>query len=125
MSKKIMFTIGAILLIIIAFVGGYWVGRNNSNTKMNNSTTFYATIKEIKDNSLLVSGLEINDINSRGDFSFSIEDATILEWRHSPITVEDLEVGDTISVTYGGVILETYPAIIKGLIKIQLLEDEK
>lgn len=60
-------------------------------------TTFYATIEEIRDNYLMVSGLKINDINSRGEFFFTIDDKT--QWRHTEITLTDLKVGNMVCIT--------------------------
>ena len=53
-------------------------------------TTFYAVIEEIRENRLLVQGLEINDINGRGTFELAVGDKTELIWRGVPITVKDL-----------------------------------
>ncbi len=85
--------------------------------------TFYAVITEIRDDSYLVDGLEVNDVNFRDEFSFSISPETILEWRGVPITPEDLEVGDTISISFPGYVLEIYPAIIPEVDAIRLLDD--
>ena len=49
---------------------------------------------------------------------------TELEWRNTKINVTDLNVGDNISITFTGEILDSYPAQIKDVVKIQLLDDE-
>ena len=41
------------------------------------------------------------------------------------IGLSDLEVGDNISITFDGEILDTYPAQINDVIRIILLDDEK
>ncbi|MBR4102142.1 MAG: hypothetical protein IKK51_09740 [Oscillospiraceae bacterium] len=89
------------------------------------TTTFYATITAIHEKYIQVQGLEINDINSRGAFDLSIGDATVLEWRGTTLQLSELDVGDTIAVTYTGDVLESYPAQITDVLKIQLLDDEK
>lgn len=91
----------------------------------NNSQTFYAEIKNINGTNLLVDGLEVNDINYRGEFSFKISEGTEIEWRNTIITLDDLDEGDRISITFEGSIQETYPAKINDVVRIQLLEDEK
>ena len=91
----------------------------------NNSQTFYAEIKKINYTSLLVDGLDVNDINYRGEFSFKISENTKLEWRSTQINISDLEEGDNISITFEGSIQETYPAKINDVVRIQLLDDEK
>ena len=87
--------------------------------------TFYATVDRVEGDSLAVTGLEVNDVNHRGAFTFSVEEDTVLEWRHAPIALAELEPGDTISVTYTGGIQESYPAGIDGVVRVQLLDDEK
>jgi len=90
-----------------------------------NSQTFYAEIKKINNTNLLVDGLDINDINYRGEFSFRIDEQTKLEWRNTSIEFSDLDEGDNISITFEGEIQETYPAQINDVVRIQLLDDEK
>ena len=87
--------------------------------------TFYATVDRAAGDSLAVTGLEINDVNHRGAFTFSVEEDTVLEWRHAPLTLAELEPGDTISVTYTGAVLESYPGQLQDVVRVQLLDDEK
>ena len=56
-------------------------------------TTIYAEITEIREAYISISGLDVNDINGRGDFYFSMDEETSIQWRHTDITVEDLKVG--------------------------------
>lgn len=125
--KKTVYSTGAVLLLAAVFAFGFFCGRRSASAAEEgmNSTTFYAVIEEINDNSLLVEGLEVNDINSRGKFHFAVEDTTLLEWRHTAIGLSDLQEGDTIAVTYTGMVQETSPAGISDVVKIQLLDDEK
>lgn len=133
--KKELKVILVIMLVIIALVIGYFVGYKRAYDKIesasqnvnynNEQQTFYAEIKEINNNNVfLVEGLSVNDINYRGDFTFSVVEETKLEWRGTEISISDLKVGDNISITFDGEILDTYPAQIKEVIKIQLLDDE-
>ena len=46
-------------------------------------------------------------------------------WRYTEITPEDLEIGDHISITFTGEVLESYPAQIQQVDIIQLLDDER
>ena len=87
--------------------------------------TFYAAVDQINGNSLAVTGLEVNDINHRGAFTFSVGEDTVLEWRHAPISLAELEPGGRVSVTYTGAVLESYPAQLTQVVRVQLLEDEK
>lgn len=87
--------------------------------------TFYATITERDDDFFAVEGLSVNDLNFRGDFTFTITTDTILMWRGETLTSEELQVGDRVAVTFDGTIQETYPAVLTGILQIQLLEDER
>lgn len=120
--KRIIHTVSIILAILLAAAGGYYGGRRSVTPVV--GTTFYAVIEEIRENYILVQGMEINDINGRGAFELTVGDKTELIWRGVPIMVKDLRVGNTISVTYTGEVLETSPAQVKDVLRIQLLDDE-
>ena len=127
--KKILLSVFWVVSLILSGVLGYCIGSNSNSDIYNDaeiySQTFYAKITRIKENNFSVSGLSVNDINFRGKFNFAITDDTSLEWRYTEIQISDLNVGDIISITFNGDILETYPASIHGVSRIQLLEDEK
>lgn len=122
----------AVLRFIIAaaafFITGYAVGRNKNKipepTELSYQV-FYAEITDLKDNHFSVKGLDVNDVNYRGEFTFSASEDTELEWRGEEITLSDFNAGDRIMVVFDGEILETYPAQIPTVIKLQLLDDEK
>lgn len=121
-GKISIFNIISVVFIVLSFLAGYALG--SAQNKAEPSVTFYAEIQKIQDNYMLVEGLEINDINTRGSFDFSIDEDTILEWRHTEISISDFEIGDLVSITYTGSVKESYPAGITKVVKIQLLEDE-
>lgn len=88
--------------------------------------TFYATILTIDDNVLLVEGLEVNDINTRGRFYLTVDENTRLDWRGTEIALSDLDVGDRIAITWSGLVQESSPAnIVNPVHRIKLLDDEK
>ena len=88
--------------------------------------TFYATILEIDGDILLVEGMEVNDINTRGQFYIQVDENTQLDWLGTEITLSDLQAGDTIAITWSGLVQETYPArIVDPVHRIKLLDDEK
>ena len=124
MKKSIVIFI-SIIILIIAGVVLYKI----SCKKYEDSTeTFYAMIEEISEYngnySLLVKGLEVNDINGRGEFSITVKDTTKLIWRGTKINITDLKVGQNISITYDGMVLTSYPGQIPNVLKIKLLNDE-
>lgn len=139
MEKKKIVCLCIIAVIIVAIIS-YFIGykrayddfEKNLDIHKVSYQTFYATITDIRDTNftidniaLTVKGLDINDINFRGNFEFIITEATELEWRHTKINADELEVGDNISIIFTGSIQETEPAEINDVIKIQLLDDEK
>ena len=87
--------------------------------------TFYAEIREREAGRFLVKGLAVNDLNYRGEFTFSATGETALLWRGTAIGLSDLDAGDIIAVTFDGYVLESDPAQLQEVIKIQLLDDEK
>lgn len=122
-----------ILLITIScaiFTLAYFIGYKTAYDRIEsaqssfNPQTFYAEIEENDNGNMLVRGLEINDINFRGEFTFTVYPETELTWRYTDIGLSDLEPGDNISITFTGEIMESYPAQITDIVKIQLLDDE-
>lgn len=110
--------------IVIAGVF-YFIGRKAAYNHAEDLQTFYATISDIDHNTFTVKGMEINDINFRGRFSFSITTETRITWRYTDVSIDDLDVGDNIAITFTGEMLETDPVQIKQVKGIQLLDDEK
>ena len=129
--KKGLKIILIIFVVVIALILGYFVGYKRAYDKIENANqtinqqTFYAEIKEITDNHFLVQGLTVNDINYRGEFTFPIMGETELLWRGAEIELSDLDVGDNIAITFVGEVLESYPAQITEVVRIQLLDDER
>ncbi len=80
-KRTILFAIA--LLLFSALIAGvfYFIGYKTAydrleNTDPTTSQTFYAMISDIQGSTLHVAGLEVNDINFRGDFFFL--------WRKKP-----------------------------------------
>ena len=132
MKKRTAGLVIVLLCYSAALAGAfYFIGYKTAYDRMENSApahipqTFYATISEIQNDIFTVTGMEVNDINFRGAFCFSLHEETKLVWRYTDISVENLNVGDHIVVTFTGEILESYPGQIQGVDMIQLLDDEK
>lgn len=94
----------------------------------NNDDEFYAKIKKISEyngvTTVLVEGLETNDINYSGEFEFSIDDDTKLLWKETKVELSDLKEGQNVLITSAGEILERYPARLTRVIKVVVLENE-
>ena len=119
----------AVLMISIA-AGAYLFGYKTAYDRIENAAgsygaeTFYAVITDISDSSITVQGMEINDINFRGRFTFPVMEETSYLWRGTRISPKDLEEGDNISITFTGLVQETSPAGIQEVLKVQLLDDD-
>lgn len=130
-KRKLLFVVVFVLYTVILAGISFFIGNQSARKQIENladggtAETFYAEISDRKNNFLRVTGLEINDIHFRGDFVFSIDEETKMTWRYTEISVEDLDIGDTVSITFTGEIQETAPAKITHVTQIQLLEDEK
>lgn len=71
MDMKTVKIVCALLILILVAGGSFLLGRMTAPSS-EPSVTFYATIDKIPRNLLTVSELEINDINTRGHFSFTV-----------------------------------------------------
>ncbi len=116
--------------VALAGVSG-WIGYKVASGRVEDAApaarpqTFYATVSDIRDNAVTVTGMEVNDINFRGEFCFSVTEETEITWRYTDISLGDLEAGDNVSIAFTGEVMETSPAQIQGVEMIQLLDDEK
>lgn len=69
----------AIIVFLLAFaganVGSFLLGRasaEHNSVSWEEASVFYAQIVERRENTLLVEGLPVNDVNHRGQFSFTL-----------------------------------------------------
>ncbi len=97
---------------------------------------FNAKIKRISEyngiTTVLIKGLESNDINHRGEFDFSIDNNTQILWiepkstksSYTAIDSSKLKEGQNISITSTGYVLEISPAQLTKVTKVIVLEDE-
>ena len=131
---KVLCMILSIIIIIglILFVIDYSKFNNEqkaiSISEQNEADVFYATIEKISEyngiTTVLVKGLDVNDINHRGEYDFSIKNDTKLLWHGTEIKKSDLKEGQNISITSIGEILERYPAGLTKVTKIVVLDDK-
>ena len=120
----------ALVLVVLAaaagLFGGYRWGASSAEPEVEEPTqTFYATVTEVQEGSLLVEGLEVNDINHRGAFTVPVDDATRITWRYEAMDFSELKPGQTVSIAYRGSVQESDPAGLTDVTWIQLLDDEK
>lgn len=83
-----------------------------STTETNETVTFQATVTELIGSNILVEPLEGSLELSSSD-SFSIPN----------IDTIDLHIGDTVEITYNGVILESYPTQLGKVYDIKIIKE--
>ena len=99
MNGKTMRYAGTAVLMIFIAAGAYLIGYKTAYDRMERAAasyeteTFYAAITDISDSSITVQGMEINDINFRGRFTFPVMEETSYLWRGTRISPKDLEKG--------------------------------
>ncbi len=118
--RKALLALLILLLVALAAFVGYAAGRAAEP-----ETTFYAVIEQVQGQSILVQGLQVNDVNYRGRFHFTVTEKTQLSWRGTELALAELEPGDTVSITFTGAVRESEPAGLERVLRIQLLDDEK
>lgn len=82
---------------------------------------FHAQISEVRQQGLLVNGLDSNSINYRGAFSFFVKEEAELLNEDEKIQLSDLKIGDVVYVEFTGEIMESYPAQISNVTRITLI----
>ncbi len=119
--KKIMAALVGLALLAVGGISGFLIGNHMETPDKTirydavDCVTIFAEIQEIDDTTLLVDGLDVNDVNGQGAFSVAITPDVPLTWNHTTIQLDDLQVGDIVSITYTGEVLETYPAMITAV----------
>ena len=87
MNGKTMRYAGTAVLMIFIAAGAYLIGYKTAYDRMERAAasyeteTFYAAITDITDSSITIQGMEINDINFRGRFTFPVMEETSYLWR--------------------------------------------
>ena len=125
-SFRIITVFVAVVIFVCAFGGGFVVGRITANAQDNtNCEVVYAEIISVNGANFHVKGLEVNDINGRGEFTFSAKENTALVWRGTELSLSDFQAGDRIAFYYNGEVLLTYPEQVQNVGMIKLLDDER
>ena len=118
-----------IIVLLIGILISYFAGYGNAYKDYEEDAwvlshsdiqTFYAEIKEVGENSLLVEGISLNDENYRGEFQYDIWEEVSIYRQDAVIQLSDLSEGDLVSIT-----LLTDRTGITNIFKIQLLADKK
>ena len=122
--KKIVAAV--IVSAVLAFFAGFSIGHEEgrkTQPAVHYPTIFYATITDVRTQGLEVEGLDINQINYRSLYRFSISDDTQLVWRGTPVELNELRPGLTVTVSFTGKMLETYPVGLTEVCRVEILDD--
>ena len=110
---KIKYFMLGILLIVV----GIWVGCSGQNEISKINPAFQATVLEVHEKSILVEPLEGEEIRKSADkISVSLDLVSTKE-------VPKLEEGTRVSIVYNGDVQESYPAKIKTVFAIYLVDE--
>jgi len=106
---------------IISLVCGIFIGRALPKQP---EVSFYANILENSDAYLLIEGISENDINHRSQFTVTLKNkySSVLDINGTSINLSDIPEGCLVRIIYDGIVHETYPAQIDGVISIQIVE---
>ena len=124
-----------ILAVGISFAIGLLVGQyNKAKTDLlirkAEGTTFYAKIDSIREDNgtihISATGLDVNNINWRGKYNFSVKENTDIIWMDVKIPVSALGKKNNIAITITDeIILDIVPTPLREIEKIELLDDKK
>lgn len=127
--KRAVLIIVVAVLVIGAFVGGFFAGKSGQRVETQfvegYAEVVYAEILNVDDGFFHVRGLDVNDINGRGEYTFAAKENTRLVWHVTDIPLSDFDVGDRIAFYYNGLVLDSNPAQVQNVVKIKLLDDVK
>lgn len=90
----------------------------------NNTNYNDANYNGIRYGTIYVNGLDINDINHRGKFSFSIDADIKFFWKHKEIKLSDLKEGQTVAITSIGYVYENGAGYLTKVARVTLLDDK-
>lgn len=85
---------------------------------------FYAEIIDLGVSWIQVDGLEMNSVNYRDEYAFKVYDSTIITDHYGEISINDLNIGDTIVVYSFGSRQETEPARLTEVQRIIRINDD-
>lgn len=122
MSKKrcTLIAFGYFCLLIAAFCIGRW-GDQDSHLK---TYTFYAVVEQAEGSSYTVRGLDVNNADHRGDFSFTVDEDTVLSHNFDRnISLSAFAQGDLVAITYRGSDKQDGLTVLREVLLLDLLDD--
>lgn len=113
------------LLMLFVFMAGCNNGEDNgiSGGENREGYSFRATVLEVEEISLLVEPEEGSDeLLSADKIIVYLSDAELVDGDNREITVDNINTGGQVEISYTGGIAESYPAQIHGCYKVRLLD---
>ena len=120
-----------IVALVISYFVGYKAAYDDFERGMEQSNlvhdVFYAEVVKVDGQHIAVDGLDINDVDYRGEYTLEVYPETELVWHDTTISLSDLKEGHIVSVVLYSVDgkIDTTANPIIDIAKIQLLSDEK
>lgn len=106
--------------VFISFIAGFGVAYRAAEKQKDEGQidvhAYYAEVKEINNNTITVSGMQINDEKYQGEFTYQLYDGLIIECHEQPIAISDISEGDCVEI-----ILLTAINGYEDIFKIQLI----
>ena len=111
-----------IIALVISVLFSYLAGYKAAYDRFENANitfdvhSFYAEVKEIDKNTIIVDGISLNDRTYQGEFKYKIYEGVNIVWKDKSISLLDIKPGDLVCIT-----LVTGGGDITDIFKIQLL----
>lgn len=121
--SKVFIIVLVFLFFVIGGIVGYNIGRNVERKEQilgdESFRSFWGVIKSIDEEHrlILVGGIPENDLSHRIDSYLTVSDLTMIKDSNTQknITLSDLKEGDSVRVTYHGLVLSSSPTQIKDV----------
>jgi len=129
--SKVLIIVIIFLFFVTGGILGYNLGRNVEKKERlfgNESfRSFWAVVQTVDEEHklILVSGIPENDINHRGESYLTISDKTVIMdfITQKNVKLSDLKEGDSVRLTYHGLVMLTSPSQIRDVDLITRHED--
>ncbi len=122
---KTISVISMAVAVVCAAALGVVLSKGQPGPKWEEIVVMHAEILERDGAFFHVNGLDCNDVNGQGEYTFSVQEDTPLLWHFTPAELEDFKVGDRIEVMYTGPVMQSYPGQLTQILRIDLLADGK
>lgn len=129
--SKVLIIVLLFLFFVTGGILGYNIGRNTERKEQlfgdESFRSFWAVVKTVDDEHgvILVSGIPENDTNHRMESYLTVSDQTVIMdfVTKKNIKLSDLKEGDSVRITYHGLVMLSSPSQIPKVDLISRFED--